>query len=158
MHPQHAPPPPGAYHGYLTPSLSPGVGKPLRGWGIWHQAAEGAWGIWPFVHDEWRENVKRFRPGSNVELHMSRTQCKWAKAIVWADLHWVRLMWSSTFDLGLSGQDIAFLAEWLTKNGPYKLRDAFECKYEVPLSNFNLKRSSVTYSVLFQKRSCPVNA
>ena len=46
-------------------------------------------------------DMAHVRPGSNVELHMNRTQCKWAKAIVWADLHWVRLMWSSTFDLGL---------------------------------------------------------
>ena len=38
-------PPASAYHGHLTPSLSPGVGnltlEPLRGWWIWHQATKG---------------------------------------------------------------------------------------------------------------------
>ena len=30
------------------------------------------------------------------------------------------------------------MTECLTKNGSLKLRDTFECKYEVPLTNFNL--------------------
>ena len=69
-----------AYHGHLTPSPSPGVGnltlEPLWGVGNLTQS-RGRWEIWPFVHDEQRENVKRF-----------------------------------------SGNDIAFMTEWLSKNGP----------------------------------------
>ena len=43
-------------------------------------------------------------PSSNIELFMRQThvrECKWAKTIVQANLHWVWHMKSSTFELGL---------------------------------------------------------
>ena len=72
--------PPRAYHRHLTSSPSQGVGNltlELLG-GVGNLTpSHGRWGIWPFVHDERRENVKRF-----------------------------------------SGQNIAFVTEWLTQNEP----------------------------------------
>ena len=40
-----------------------------------------------------------------------------------------------------SRQDIVFISK--------KLGDTFECKYKVPLYNFNMKRPTGTYSILF---------
>ena len=42
------------------------------------------------------------RPSSNVAFLSRRIQCKWAKTIVWANLHWIRRDRSATFELGLS--------------------------------------------------------
>ena len=35
-----------------------------------------------------------------------------------------------------SGQDIASVTEWLTKDRLQKLRDAFELNYKIPFSQF----------------------
>ena len=38
------------------------------------------------------------RHGSNVVFHMRRIECKLAKRIVFAHLHWIRRIWNTTFD------------------------------------------------------------
>ena len=45
--------------------------------------------------------LKCLRPSSNVAFLLRRIQCKWAKTIVWANLHWIRRDRNATFELGL---------------------------------------------------------
>ena len=44
----------------------------------------------------------QLRPSLNVAFLSRRIQCKWAKTIVWANLHWIRRERNATFELSLT--------------------------------------------------------